>query len=309
MVRRIILRYYRIIDLNGDVNLFVETGDDVLESITSVENDIVDILDLIKSASYSGDTIDTLAGLILDSGNPEKTALSEVAFTFADIDQCDYTADRPFDPPEVWAAGVTYKNSEMERRRESETPDIYSNVYNADRPEIFFKSTSDRCMGPLEDVGIRSDSTWDVPEPELAFVTFKGEIIGYTIGNDMSSRSIEGENALYLPQAKVYEKSCAIGPCFITSESLGDPQKLNIECSIVRNGTQIFHDSTSTSQMARTCSEISEWLHKNNYVPDLTTVLTGTSIVPPPEFTLQSGDQVAITIDRIGVLENSVIEV
>ena len=105
MVRRIILRYYRIIDLNGDVNLFVETGDDVLESITSVENDIVDILDLIKSASYSGDTIDNLAGLILDSGNPEKTALSEVAFTF------DYTADRPFDPPEVWAAGVTYKNS------------------------------------------------------------------------------------------------------------------------------------------------------------------------------------------------------
>ena len=303
------MKYYRIIDLNGDAHLTVETGNGILENISSVENDVVDILDLAKSASYSGDTMDNLTRLILESGNPEQIPLGEVALSLADIENCDYTIDRPFDPPEVWAAGVTYKNSELERRRESETPDIYSNVYNADRPEIFFKSTAERCMGPLEDVGIRSDSTWDVPEPELAFVTFKGEILGYTIGNDMSSRSIEGENALYLPQAKVYEKSCSIGPCFVTSQSINDPQNLNIECSIIRDGSQIFHETTSTSQMARTCIEISDWLHRNNYVPDLTTVLTGTSIVPPPEFTLQEGDQVAITIEGIGVLENSVIEV
>ena len=136
------MRYYKIIDLNGEVHLSVETGNGILENLTSVENDVVDILDLAKSASYSGDTIDNLARLILESGDPEKIPLTEVALSLDEIENCDYTVDRPFDPPEVWAAGVTYKNSEMERRRESETPDIYSNVYNADRPEIFFKSTS-----------------------------------------------------------------------------------------------------------------------------------------------------------------------
>ena len=129
-----------------------------------------------------------------------------------------YRLDRPFEPPEVWAAGVTYKTSEMERQRESDTPDVYAKVFTADRPEVFLKATPDRCVGPFEDVGIRSDSEWSVPEPELAFVLYRGEIVGYTIGNDMSSRSIEGENPLYLPQAKVFDRCCSIGPCFVTAE-------------------------------------------------------------------------------------------
>ena len=221
----------------------------------------------------------------------------------------DLRIDIPLDPPEVWAAGVTYKNSEMERRRESDTPDVYSNVYNADRPEVFLKSTSNRCMGPFEEVGIREDSNWNVPEPELAFVLYRGEIIGYTIGNDMSSRQIEGDNPLYLPQAKFYDQSCSIGPCFVTAESVDDPQNLGVQCIIVRDTETVFEGTTSTSDMARTCLEISDWLQRSNRVPELTTVLTGTSIVPPPDFTLQAGDKVIITIDEIGTLENSVIQV
>ena len=209
----------------------------------------------------------------------------------------------------MWAAGVTYKNSEMERRRESDTPDVYSNVYNADRPEVFLKSTSDRCMGPFEEVGIREDSNWNVPEPELAFVLYRGDIIGYTIGNDMSSRQIEGDNPLYLPQAKFYDQSCSIGPCFVTSESVNDPQNLGVQCLIVRDTKTVFEGTTSTSDMARTCLELADWLQRSNRVPEMTTVLTGTSIVPPPDFSLQPGDNVIITIDEIGTLENSVIQV
>ena len=208
----------------------------------------------------------------------------------------------------MWAAGVTYKTSEMERQRESDTPDVYAKVFNADRPEVFLKATSDRCVGPFEAVGIRSDSSWSVPEPELAFVLYRGEIVGYTIGNDMSSRSIEGENPLYLPQAKVFDRCCAIGPCFVTAEDI-DPMNLDISCSIVRDGQEVWTDQTSTSLMARTCEELADWLQRSNFVPDLTTVLTGTAIVPPPEFTLQEGDVVTITIAGIGSLENEVIEV
>jgi 2-dehydro-3-deoxy-D-arabinonate dehydratase len=140
-------------------------------------------------------------------------------------------------------------------------------------------------------------------------VIYKGEIIGYTIGNDMSSRSIEGENPLYLPQAKMFDNSCSIGPCFATSETIATPQDLSVDCVIVRNGEEVFSGSTSTSEMARTCQEICEWLLKSNFVPDMTTVLTGTSIVPPPDFTLEEGDKVIISIENLGVLENNVIEV
>jgi len=302
------LRYYRLLDHLGNTSLCAETGEGQLEDITSVENDVMDISDLLHAASLSGESIDSLAMMILESGEADSIKLEDILAAPEDISST-WRLDRPFDPPEVWAAGVTYKSSEMERRRESGTPDVYSNVYNADRPEIFFKSTSDRCMGPFDEVGIRADSSWDVPEPELAFVTWKGDIIGYTIGNDMSSRSIEGENPLYLPQAKVYDRSCSIGPCFVTANSIPDPHNLLVECSIYRNDEEVFQDSTSTGEMARTCTEINQWLHESNFVPDLTTVLTGTSIVPPPEFTLHEGDRVAITIQSIGVLENSIIKV
>ena len=197
----------------------------------------------------------------------------------------------------------------MERRRESETPDVYSMVYGADRPELFLKATPQRCMGPFESVGIRGDSEWNVPEPELAFVLFRGEILGYTIGNDVSSRAIEGENPLYLPQGKVYDRCCSIGPCLVTADSLGDPHNLAVGLSIVRDGVELFSGETSTSSMARTCDELADWLQRHNLVPNMTTVLTGTGIVPPPEVTLHEGDIVVIEIEGIGVLENDVVVV
>ena len=198
---------------------------------------------------------------------------------------------------------------DMERRRESETPDVYSKVYTAERPELFLKATQERCVGPFESIGIRADSEWNVPEPELAFVLFRGEILGYTIGNDVSSRSIEGENPLYLPQAKIYDKSCSIGPCFVTSESLPYPENLNIECAISRKENLVFAETTSTSLLTRSFEDLVNWLQLHNTVPDMTSLLTGTAIVPPPEFTLIQNDVVKITIDQIGTLENTVIEV
>ena len=301
------LKYYRLSDQYGNLSLAVETGENVLEDITSIEDDLDDISDLARTSSLTGISIDDIVRTILDSGSAEQIKLDELMQSSKS--DGPLRIDIPLDPPEVWAAGVTYKNSEMERRRESDTPDVYSNVYNADRPEVFLKSTSDRCMGPFEEVGIREDSNWNVPEPELAFVLYRGDIIGYTIGNDMSSRQIEGDNPLYLPQAKFYDQSCSIGPCFVTTESVNDPQNLGVQCLIVRDTETVFEGTTSTSDMARTCLELADWLQRSNRVPEMTTVLTGTSIVPPPDFSLQPGDNVIITIDEIGTLENSVIQV
>ena len=301
------LKYYRLSDQYGNLSLAVQTGENVLEDITSIEDDLDDISDLARTSALTGISIDDIVRTILDSGSAEKIKLDDLIESSKS--EGSLRIDIPLDPPEVWAAGVTYKNSEMERRRESDTPDVYSNVYNADRPEVFLKSTSDRCMGPFEEVGIREDSNWNVPDPELAFVLYRGDIIGYTIGNDMSSRQIEGDNPLYLPQAKFYDQSCSIGPCFVTTESVNDPQNLGVQCLIVRDTETVFEGTTSTSDMARTCLELADWLQRSNRVPEMTTVLTGTSIVPPPDFSLQPGDNVIITIDEIGTLENSVIQV
>ncbi len=302
------MKYYRLFASGGEPILAVETEDGVLSDLTSVAEDITDVEDLALAASLSGMTMDSVTSNILQSGEPETHDLSKV------IDQSrdgtgELGLDRPYEPPEVWAAGVTYKTSEMERRRESETPDVYSMVYGADRPELFLKATPQRCMGPFESVGIRGDSEWNVPEPELAFVLFRGEILGYTIGNDVSSRAIEGENPLYLPQGKVYDRCCSIGPCLVTADSLGDPHNLAVGLSIVRDDVELFSGETSTSSMARTCDELADWLQRHDLVPNMTTVLTGTGIVPPPEVTLHEGDIVVIEIEGIGVLENDVVVV
>jgi len=302
------VKYYRIENKYGLPMIGVETKPGVIENLTSVEEDLYDLKNLIKLSHIASIPLDDLTKKILASGTPKTIPLDQI-YQDSRAKSGDFQLDRPFDPPEVWAAGVTYKNSELERRRESGTPDIYSNIYNADRPEVFFKSTEERCMGPFEELGIRSDSNWDVPEPELAFVIFRGEIIGYTIGNDMSSRSIEGENPLYLPQAKLYDLSCSIGPCFVSSQTIVDPHNLDVNCKVVRSNKEVFSGTTSTNQMARTCEEISDWLQRSNTVPDFTTVLTGTSIVPPPDFTLSEGDIVIIEISSIGVLENTIITV
>ena len=300
------MRYYTLMSNDGDTRVVVETPRGMAYDLTSLEPDLVDIADLVQAGFLSGVTPDDIAKRLLSDGNADSFDLAEVMDGTRD-GSAFYRVDRPFEPPEVWAAGVTYKTSEMERRRESDTPDVYSGVYTAERPEVFFKATPERCVGPFEAVGIRGDSDWNVPEPELAFVLFGGEIVGFTIGNDMSSRSIEGQNPLYLPQAKVFDRCCAIGPCLVTPNEL-NPSDLEVACSITRAGEEVWSDQTSTSLMARSCEELADWLQRHNLVPNMTTVLTGTAIVPPPEFSLREDDVVTITIEGIGVLENSVVE-
>ena len=215
----------------------------------------------------------------------------------------------PVSSPEIWAAGVTYSDSMRERQAESETPDVYSKVYNADRPEIFFKGTGGRMQGPGQELGIRKDSGWDVPESELAVIIINGDIAGYTIGNDMSSRSIEGENPLYLPQAKVYNKSLSIGPFIVPVDNVNDPQDLDVKMSIFRDNGLVFEGTTNTSNMKRNCEYLLNWLLRHNSVPDGTIVLTGTGIIPPPEFSLKESDNIKIKITGIGELVNSVVKV
>ncbi len=211
----------------------------------------------------------------------------------------------PLFPQEVWAAGVTYSDSMRERQAESDSPDVYAKVYNAERPEIFFKGTGDRMQPPNSDLGIRSDSGWDVPESELAVIIINGEIAGYTIGNDMSSRSIEGENPLYLPQAKVYNKSFSIGPCIISSENI-DPQDLKVGLKIYRNEKMVFNGNSSTKEMKRNVVELVDWLQRSNDLPEVAVLMTGTGIIPQQDFTLKQDDVVEISIEKIGTLSNKI---
>ncbi len=220
----------------------------------------------------------------------------------------DVTLRAPIDHQEVWAAGVTYSRSRDARMEESSQKDVYDRVYEADRPELFLKATPNRVSGPGEPVAIRSDSNWDVPEPELALcVNAHGEIVGYTIGNDVSSRTIEGDNPLYLPQAKVYSRCAALGPVVATVEELADVSNLEIQLTIRRDGAELFTGSTSTSQMHRTLSDLLTYLMRNNEFPAGVFLMTGTGIVPPSEFTLQDGDEVTIRIEQIGSLVNPVV--
>jgi 2-dehydro-3-deoxy-D-arabinonate dehydratase len=220
----------------------------------------------------------------------------------------DVTLRAPIDRQEVWAAGVTYSRSRDARMEESSQKDVYDRVYDADRPELFLKATPNRVSGPGEPVAIRSDSSWDVPEPELALcVNARGELVGYTIGNDVSSRTIEGDNPLYLPQAKVYSQCAALGPVVATVDELPDASNLEIQLIIRRNGQELFTGSTGTSQMHRTLSDLMTYLLRNNEFPAGVFLMTGTGIVPPSEFTLQDGDEVTIRIEHIGSLVNPVV--
>lgn len=214
----------------------------------------------------------------------------------------------PLGSQEVWAAGVTYyrsRNARMEESEEAGGDRFYDLVYDAERPELFFKATSRRVRGPGETVGIRSDSNWDVPEPELTLaINRDGKVFGATVGNDMSSRSIEGENPLYLPQAKVYTGSTALGPCLLVG-SLPGPED-EIVLSISRDGGEVFRGATSLSQLKRSYDELAGFLFRENDFPDGAFLMTGTGIVPDHPFTLRTGDVVRISIDGIGTLENPV---
>ncbi|WP_084704452.1 fumarylacetoacetate hydrolase family protein [Phaeacidiphilus oryzae] len=219
----------------------------------------------------------------------------------------------PVDPEtEIWAAGVTYETSRSARMEESGEPDIYDKVYSAERPELFFKSTGRRASGPGGPVGIRADSAWNVPEPELALVLNAfGEIVGYTACNDMSSRSIEGENPLYLPQAKVYRHSCAVGPWIRLARAVPAPRSLGIACEIHRPGAAepVWRGSAHTGSLHRELTELAEHLFRADDHPRGVLLATGTSAVPDSSFTLRAGDTVAIEIDSIGRLSNPVVTV
>lgn len=215
----------------------------------------------------------------------------------------------PIGSQEIWAAGVTYHSSRLARMEESRDAgggDFYSRVYGADRPEIFFKATAARTVGPGKEFRIRNDSTWDVPEPELTlFATSTGKVVGYTIGNDVSSRSIEGENPLYLPQAKTFDRCACLGPClYVPREPLAKETK--IKMSIERAGDEVFSDVTTLEQMKRTPEELISFLFRETSFPGGVFLMTGTGIVPGTDFTLMAEDKVSITIDSIGTLINFV---
>jgi 2-dehydro-3-deoxy-D-arabinonate dehydratase len=226
----------------------------------------------------------------------------------ADMPLAAVSLRAPIDRQEVWAAGVTYLRSRDARMEESSQRDVYDRVYEADRPELFLKATPNRVSGPGEAIAIRGDSGWDVPEPELVILlNAHGELVGYTIGNDVSSRSIEGENPLYLPQAKVYARCAALGPAVVTVDELPDVSNLEIQLTIRRGGAELFQDRTSTSQLHRSLSDLTDYLLRANDFPAGVYLMTGTGIVPPSEFTLQDGDEVTIRIEGIGSLVNPVV--
>lgn len=217
----------------------------------------------------------------------------------------------PVESQSVWAAGVTYYRSRSARMAEAKDAgggDFYDRVYTAKRPELFFKSGPEHVAGPGQHVHIRRDAKWSVPEPELTvLLDARGRIVGYTVGNDMSSRDIEGENPLYLPQAKVYDRSCALGPCILVgSEPL--PKETPIGVEIERRGSRVFSGSTNLAELKRPISELAEYLFLENSFPHGVFLMTGTGIVPPDEFSLAAGDRIRITIDPIGTLENDVVQ-
>lgn len=211
----------------------------------------------------------------------------------------------PAVPAEVWAAGVTYERSRDARMEESEHQDAYQRIYDAERPELFLKATRRRVAGPWDEIGLRSDSRWQVPEPELGLVLGEGgAILGYTLGNDVSSRDIEGENTLYLPQAKIFAGSCSIGPVVLTADEIADPYSIEITLTIVRDGAAIFEDRTSTALFHVRLERLVEYLVRDNWIAPGTVLLTGTGIVPEDALTLHPGDRVDISAPPIGVLSN-----
>ena len=235
------------------------------------------------------------------------------AHQLSEAEQSTWLADNSILPPicnqEVWAAGVTYlksRDARMEESQSSGAASLYDKVYDADRPELFFKAIASRVSGHQQQVFIRKDSSWNVPEPELTlFINSTSNIQGYTIGNDMSSRSIEGENALYLPQAKIYEKSAALGPClYVTSTEIKG--ETAIKMKIKRNDEIMYDDATAISQLKRKFKELTGYLFRECDFPHGCFLMTGTCLVPPVEFTLQEGDVVEISIDGIGTLVNAI---
>ncbi|MFC6825051.1 fumarylacetoacetate hydrolase family protein [Halopelagius fulvigenes] len=265
--------------------------------LTSASDDLESFTQLARTANASNRSIDAIA----------RDRISDAERR--DIGDIDGDALLPVVPDEVWAAGVTYSISEKARKAESGKPEVYIDVYDSDRPELFLKATPSRTVGPYDSIGVRGDSEWNVPEPELGVVLHRESVVGYTVGNDVSSRDIEGENPLYLPQAKVYDRCCSIGPCVATGEVVEDPHDLTMSLTIERGEEVVYEGSTSTSEMATTCETLVEYLRRHNDLPETLVLLTGTALVPPDTFTLHEGDRVSIDIDHIGRLVNDTVTV
>lgn len=244
---------------------------------------------------------------VLHASDPAALARSSAGQSVS-TDRVTFLA--PIDAQEVWAAGVTYKRSEEARKRESVGAAVfYDKVYTADRPELFFKATPARVIRPGDAVRVRRDSRWSVPEPELALVVSPtGRVVGYTVGNDMSARDIEGENPLYLPQAKLYDQSCSLGPVITLAAAMPPADSVTISMRIERKGSVVFDGSTPLTAMKRTPEELVGWLYRDNSFPTGAILFTGTGIVPPDEFTLANGDLVRIGITGIGELVNPVVQ-
>jgi 2-dehydro-3-deoxy-D-arabinonate dehydratase len=247
---------------------------------------------------------------LLHAKSPVETArkMSSASSTTVALQQVTLLA--PIDHQEVWAAGVTYKRSQVARMEESETgASHYDRVYTAPRPELFFKATPHRVAGPGQPVRIRVDTKWSVPEPEFTLIASPDlRLVGYTIGNDMSARDIEGENPLYLPQAKLYNDCCALGPCILLADAPLDRPATKITLTITRGGKEVFCGQSDLNQMKRGFEELIAWLGKDNSFPNGAILLTGTGVVPPNEFTLAAGDIIVIDIVGIGTLTNPVVQ-
>lgn len=282
----------------------------------------------MKLCRFQTDSSETHIGLVVDdltvldlapAGIHRLSSLFEIeggASVFAQMDLPRYALHEvrlltPVEQQEVWAVGVTYLRSKKARMEESDfSATAYDRVYEAERPELFFKALAEKVVAPGADVGIRRDATWSVPEPELALVIDpQGRIVGYTIGNDMSSRDIEGENLLYLPQAKIYDRSCAVGPWFTTGVSEEEARTWTIALRVHRGGAAVFQGDTSVGKIKRTFEELVRYLFRSQTFPNGAVLLTGTGIVPPDGFTLLAGDEVQIEISGIGELKNTVVVV
>ncbi|AMV34901.1 Fumarylacetoacetate (FAA) hydrolase family protein [Pirellula sp. SH-Sr6A] len=278
----------------------IQIGSDV--AVVRIQNNLAAVLDLGAAG------LTTLQDLL---SSPDLERLAVELPTPGDAMKLDSLCWLPpIDQQEVWAAGVTYKRSQTARMEESEAAaSCYDRVYTAARPEIFFKATPNRCSGHLGKLRIRTDATWNVPEPELALVISRvGKIVAYTIGNDMSSRDIEGDNPLYLPQAKVYNECCGLGPWVTLASAMPERSTIGIRLEIHRDGAQVFTGETGVSQMARNLEDLVSWLLRDNDMPNGAFLLTGTGIVPDSSFTLAPGDRVHISIDGIGTLSNVIVQ-
>jgi 2-dehydro-3-deoxy-D-arabinonate dehydratase len=271
--------------------------------VARIEDDSLQLLELTRVPDCH-----SLAD-ILNSDNPAELADELVDRRSDPLPRDQATLLAPIDAQEVWAAGVTYKRSQVARMEESEHgASHYDLVYTADRPELFFKATPHRVSGPGEPIRVRTDSEWSVPEPEFTLVLNPaGRIVGYTIGNDMSARDIEGENPLYLPQAKVYRQCCGLGPCIRLATEPLDLAGTTISLSIERDGAEVFGGRTDLGQLHRSPDDIAAWLLKENEFPTGAFLLTGTGIVPPDDFTCAAGDVIRIAVTGIGELVNPVV--